>query len=93
MIRGKKCANIHLIRQMKVIKKDLENTNHAIENEIQENAIAKNLQETDEAEVLVPAHQVHLAHLPHHLPAAQAQQKIQKTDLAHHLNNEIVSRK
>lgn len=78
---------------MKVIKKDPENTNHAIENEIQENAIAKNLQETDEAEVLVPAHQVHQALLLHHLPVALAQQRIQKTDLAHHQSNEIVSRK
>ena len=89
MIRGKNCANIHPIRQMKVIKKDRENTNHA--NEIQETAIVKNLPETGEAEVLVPAHQALLAHLHHHLPAVLVQQRILKTDPAHHQSNEIVS--
>lgn len=78
---------------MKVIKKNQENTNHAIEDEIQETVIAKNLQETGEAEVRVLVHQVHRVLLHHHLPAALAQQRILKTDPVHHQNNVIVSSK
>lgn len=91
VIREKKCANIHLIRQMKVIKKDRGNTNHAIENEIQETAIVKNLQETGEVEVLVLAHQVHLALLHHHLPVVLVQERILKIDPVLHQSKEIVS--
>ena len=93
VIREKKCANIHLTRLMKVIKKDRGNTNHAIEkiDAIQETAIVKNLRETGEAEVLVPAHQVLLALLHHHLPVVLVQERILKIDPVHHQSNEIVS--